>query len=57
MENPFVNFAVIGLSNGEFVRFRPYKQNNVTQCKKKGPFNFVCNMNSGSILKCILLAS
>ena len=40
-ENPFVNFAVIGLSNGKIVRFTSSKQCNVTQCDKKGLFSFV----------------
>ena len=32
MENPFVNYAVIGLFNGEIVRFTSQKQYSVTQC-------------------------
>ena len=39
MENPFVNSAVIGLSNGEIVR----NKNNVTQRKTAHLSKFVIN--------------
>ena len=54
-ENPFVNSAVIGLSNGQIVRFTSEKQYNVMQCNYKGPFSFVWIQNKG--IKCSLLAS
>ena len=47
MENSFVNSAVIGLSNGDIVRFPSGKQYSVTQCNYKGPFSFVCKQSSG----------
>ena len=37
MEFPFVNPAVIGLSNGEIV----------TQSNQKGPFSIVCKQRNG----------
>ena len=44
MENHFVNSAVIGLSNGEIVRFTSLK---TIQCNKKDPLSFVCKQSSG----------
>ena len=47
MENHLVNSAVIGLSNGEIVRFTSSITYNVTQCNKKARLALFVNKAGG----------
>ena len=55
IENPFVNSAVIGLSNGLIVDLRHKKQHSLTQCNKKARLALFVNKAVG--LKMHFLAS